>query len=160
MTHNLHLSATVYGLLLPINTLLIIFLEVPLNIAMERWPHRRALPLGAFLCGTGFGALIFTSGAWSVGATIVIWTFGEMILLPGATAYVAEIAPADRRGAYMGVFTMSVSLAFVVGPWLGAVVLAHFGPATLWTGAFLGGCLSAAMMMGVDAKAQRRAGVN
>ncbi len=160
MTHNLHLSATVYGLLLPINTLLIIFLEVPLNIAMERWPHRRALPLGAFLCGAGFGALIFASDALSVGVTIVIWTFGEMILFPAASAYVAEIAPADRRGAYMGLFTMSVSLAFVAGPWLGAAVLAHFGPTTLWTGAFFGGCLSAVLMVGVEPKGQTRAEIN
>ena len=159
MTHNLHLSATVYGLLLPINTLLIIFLEVPVNIAMEHWPHRRALPLGAFLCGAGFGALILASNTWSVGATIVIWTFGEMILFPGASAYVAEIAPVDRRGSYMGLYTMSVSLAFVAGPWLGATVLAHFGPATLWTGAFIGGCVSAAMMMGIDSEVRAQGAV-
>ena len=153
MTRNLHLSATTFGFLLPINTLLIIFLEVPLNLAMERWPHRHALPLGAFLCGAGFGSLIFATGVWSVGATIVIWTFGEMILFPGASAHVAEIAPPHRRGAYMGLFTMSVSLAFAIGPWLGAFVLGRFGPATLWTGAFLGGCLSAGLMMGVNVRA-------
>ncbi len=60
----------------------------------------------------------------------------------------------------MGLFTMSLSLAFAIGPWLGAVVLGRFGPATLWTGAFVGGCLSAALMMGVEAKVQTRARIN
>ena len=31
-------------------------------------------------------------------ATVVIWTFGEMILFPSTAAYVSELAPASRRG--------------------------------------------------------------
>jgi len=46
-----------------------------------------------------------------------------MILLPASSAYVAEIAPPEKRGAYMGLYLMCFSLAFAIGPWLGAVVL-------------------------------------
>ena len=65
-------------------------------------------------------------------ASVVVWTFGEMILLPGSSAYAAEIAPPGRRGEYMGLYTMSFNIAFAVGPWVGANVLDRWGPRTLW----------------------------
>src|SRR5207249_9397911 len=86
--------------------LLIIFLEVPLNLRMAAWPHGRALALGAFLIGAGFGSMAFATGFRSVALTVVIWTFGEMILLPASSAYAAEIAPVAQRGSYIGLYTM------------------------------------------------------
>jgi MFS family permease len=143
---DLGLPESSFGLLFTINTLLIIFLEVPLNLRMAAWPHGRALALGAFLIGAGFGGMAFTTGFRSVALTVVIWTFGEMILLPVSSAYAAELAPSDRRGSYMGLYTMSFSVAFAIGPWLGTLTLDRHGPAVLWGAAFLLGCLSAAMM--------------
>ena len=119
---------------------------MPLNLKMAAWPHGRALALGAFLIGAGFGSMAFATGFRSVALTVVIWTFGEMILLPTSSAYAAEIAPAERRGSYMGLYTMSFSVAFAIGPWLGTLTLDRHGPAVLWGAAFLLGCLSAAMM--------------
>lgn len=132
-----------YGLLLAINTLLIILLEVPLNLAMAGWPHGRALALGAFLTGVGFGATALAGGAMGVAATVVIWTFGEMILFPTGSAYAAEIAPADRRGLYLGLFTMTFSAANALGPWLGMAVYEQYGGGVLWSAAFACGCISA-----------------
>jgi len=135
-----------FGFLFTINTVLIIFLEVPLNLRMAGWPYPRTLALGAFLVGAGFGGMALATGFWSVATTVVIWTLGEMVLLPASAGYAAEIAPADRRGAYMGLYTMSFSAAFALGPWLGTTTLDRFGPAVLWCAAFLLGCLSALMM--------------
>jgi MFS family permease len=119
---------------------------VPLNLKMAAWPHGRTLALGAFLIGAGFRGMAFSSGIWSVAATVVVWTFGELLLLPSSSAYVAEIAPAERRGAYMGLYTMSFSAAFSVGPWLGTTTLDRHGPAMVWGAAFLFGCVSAVVM--------------
>jgi predicted MFS family arabinose efflux permease len=140
------MPASAYGLLFTINTGLIILLEVPLNLAMAGWRHQRALALGALLTGAGFGAMALAGNIYGIAATVAVWTFGEMILLPGSSAYAAEIAPADRRGEYMGLYVMSFSMAFTVGPWLGAEVYERFGGNVLWSAAFLCGCLSAAMM--------------
>jgi len=146
LVRDLSLSEATYGLLFTVNTVLIILLEVPLNLAMSSWPHRRALPLGAFLTAAGFGATGLVAGFPMVALTVVVWTFGEMILLPGASAWVAESAPAHRLGAYMGLFVMSFSVAFSVGPWLGATVYDRYGGGVLWGLAFLCGCLSAALL--------------
>lgn len=146
LVRDLGVPASTYGLLFTINTGLIILLEVPLNLAMAGWRHQRALALGALLTGAGFGAMALAGNIYEIAATVVVWTFGEMILLPGSSAYAAEIAPADRRGEYMGLYVMSFSTAFTVGPWLGTEVYERFGGSVLWGAAFLCGCLAAAIM--------------
>jgi predicted MFS family arabinose efflux permease len=147
LVRDLRLSPIDYGLFFTINTLLIVALEVPINSATAHWPHRRTLALGAFLSGAGFGALAFAWNFWSVAATVVIWTFGEMFFFPGMAAYVTDIAPASRRGEYMGLAGMSMNLGFAVGPWAGTAVLDRFGGKMLWLGAFALGLVATTMMM-------------
>ncbi|HEV8699672.1 MAG TPA: MFS transporter [Candidatus Polarisedimenticolia bacterium] len=143
---HLSMKESSYGLLFTLNTALIILLEVPLNLRTAHWTHRRTLALGAFLVGAGFGAMALCSGPLGVALTVVIWTFGEMMLLPGSSAYVADIAPPERRGSYMGLYTMSFSAAFTIGPGLGVAILERFGARVLWGAAFAFGCVSMAML--------------
>ena len=89
------------------------FLEVGINTATAHWPHRRTLSLGSLLCGIGFGALAWSTSFWQVGATVVIWTFGEMFIFPGMADYLTDIAPESRRGEYMGLSQMMMGLAFM-----------------------------------------------
>ncbi len=152
LVRDLGMTESVYGMLFAVNTVLIVLIEVPLNTAMANWPHRPALALGAFLCGAGFGGLAFVTGFWSAAATVVIWTFAEMILFPGSAAYVADLAPANKQGEYMGLYTMGFSVAFAVGPWVGAVVYEKFGGRTLWAASFVTGCIAALMMTRLRSK--------
>jgi len=147
LVRDLHLSEIDYGLFFTINTLLIVALEVPINSATAHWSQRRTLALGAFLFAAGFGALAFARDFWSVAATVVVWTFGEMFLFPALAAWVTEIAPAARRGEYMGLTQMAMSLGFAVGPWAGTAVLERFGGNTLWLGCFALGIAATAMML-------------
>ncbi len=151
---NLSLAPSVYGLLFTINTLLIVCLEVPLNAAMANWSHRATLTLGAFLIGAGFGALGLVHDLPGVIATVVIWTFGEMVLLPGMSAYVAEVASEARRGEYMGLYTMSFNLAFAVGPYTGTLLLSRFGGGVLWGTMFGLGLISVALFSRVRTESQ------
>jgi MFS family permease len=135
--HELSLAPSDYGLFFTVNTTLIILIEVPLNVAMSRWSHRHSMVLGALLVGLGFGGMLFTSGFLSVALTVVIWTFGEMIFLPSASAYVADIAAPERRGAYMGVYQMVGNASFAVSGWFGMKFLESFGSSILWGTVFL-----------------------
>ena len=150
LVSDLHFSAATYGLLFTLNCLMIVFLEVPLNIGTSHWPHRRTLALGALLFGVGFGGLALAWDTWSVVATVVIWTFGEMFFFPSMAAYLTDIAPAARRGEYMGLSQMVMGLAFMAGPWGGMLVLARFGGKVLWTAMFLLGAGAAAIMSRLD----------
>ena len=137
------LAESDFGLLFTVNTVLIILIEVPLNLATARQPHQRMLAIAAVLVGVGFGSLLFVSNFFSAALTVVVWTFGEMILMPGASTYLAEISPNDRRGEYMGLFQMTFSLAMALGAGLGTTVLDRFGGTVLWSGTFVAGGASA-----------------
>ncbi len=102
LVRDLHYRASFYGGLFVLNTLLIVALEVALNTAMAHWPARPTMAVGTVLVAIGFGALGATHAALPIALTVVVWTFGEMIFFPTATAYVAEVAPAGRTGEYMG----------------------------------------------------------
>jgi MFS family permease len=152
LVHYLRLPESIYGTVFTLNTLMIVVLELPLNNAMAQWSHRRTLTLGAFLYAIGFGSFALARGPIGIFAAVVVWTFGEMILMPGSAAYAAEIAPAGRRGEYMGLYTMSFSFAFSLGPWLGAMLLERHGPQALWGIALVSGCVSTLLMsrIGLD----------
>src|SRR5271156_2862107 len=151
----LQFPESVFGTIFTVNTLLIVALEVPLNTAMAHWTHRQTLMLGAFVYAVGFGsyALVgmapFVKSA-GVFAAVVIKILGEMILIPGSSAYAAEIAPPERRGGYMGLYTMSFNVAFAVGPWMGASILGKWGATTMWSAAFVSGCISTLLMSRIE----------
>ena len=113
---------------------------------MADWSHRRSLALGALLVGAGFGALVFVRSTFGAAVTIVLWTFGEMILLPASSAFVSDIAPREQSGAYMGLYTMGFSVALAIGPWLGTQMLDNFGAAIVWIATFCCGCITALMV--------------
>ena len=154
LVQDLALSPAFYGGLFTLNTVMIVFMEVPLNAATAHWPHRRALAIGAFLFAVGSGAFGFAGGPVLIVVAMMVWTFGEMLLFPQASAYVAEIAPPARRGQYMGAYSLAFSFAFAVAPWAGTSAYARYGGRTLWLGVFAVGVVSAAMMIQVRTNTQ------
>lgn len=146
MVQYLHMSPAFYGTLFTINTLLIVALEVPLNSATSRWPNTWSLVAGSLLFAIGFGALALVSSAGGILAMVVVWTFGEMMLFPAMAAHLGEIAPDSLRGTYMGAYSMSLSVALTLGPWLGTQLLAAKGPVGVWSVMFALGVLAALLM--------------
>jgi MFS family permease len=142
MVEDLGMPTQNFGLLFTVNTLLIVFLEVRLNGLTAHWSPARSLSVGSALCTVGFGALAFLTSYWGVVATVVIWTFGEMILFPSTSAYVSELAPPGRRGEYMGFYSMTFGIGFTLGPWAGLNVLEAAGARTLWLACLAAGTVS------------------
>ncbi|HET6266651.1 MAG TPA: MFS transporter, partial [Acidobacteriota bacterium] len=142
MVQYLGLSPAVYGLMFTLNTVLLVLVEVPFNLAVSHWSDRKILGLGSVLIAVGYGAMAFTHNAWQIAITVLVWTFGEMTLMPGLLSTVSHLAPPDRQGEYMGFFTMTFSISFIIGPWLGTQLLSHYGPMVLWITMFAIGMIS------------------
>jgi len=157
MVDQLGLSTRSYGLLFTLNTLLIVFLEVRLNSATAHWSPARALSVGSALCTLGFGALAFLSSYWGIVATVVVWTFGEMILFPSTAAYVSELAPPARRGEYMGFYSMTFGIGFTIGPWAGLSVLEAAGARALWLACLAVGAVSTLLVARIRSEDQSTA---
>jgi MFS family permease len=143
----LNRSPAFYGTLFTINTLLIVALEVPLNRATSHWPNAWPLFIGCMLFAIGFGGLAIVHSASGVLVTVVIWTFGEMMLFPAMAAHLGDIAPESKRGAYMGAYSMSLAVALTCGPWLGTQLLSSVGPTGVWSVMFALGALAAVLMV-------------
>jgi len=156
IVQELKFTPRAFGLLFSLNCLLIILLEVPLNAATSHWPHRRTLAIGAVLSGAGFGGMALARTIPELALTIVIWTFGEMFFFPASAAYATDVAPDSRRGEYSGLYTMTFSIAFALGPWAGTAVLQHEGARVLWTLTFVLGLISAALLLRIPEPAHHK----
>jgi MFS family permease len=146
LVRDLHYRESFYGLLFVVNTVLIVVAEVPLNLAMAGWSHRRTMVLGAVLYALGFGSMAVLHSVPGLLLSAVVWTFGEMIAIPASSAYAADIAPPGRTGQYAGAYASMFSLAILVGPWAGTIALEQFGGTALWSGILVIGLLSAAVL--------------
>lgn len=156
LVRDLHYTESFYGGLFVLNTLIIVALEVPLNVAMTHWSARRALSLAAVLIAVGFGALSIAHSVGAIGVSVVIWTFGEMIFFPTAIAHVAHIAPEGRTGEYMGAMSATFSLALIIGPWLGTMLLDRVGGPLTWLVMLVIGLAAAALAgLGRQSNGQR-----
>ena len=155
LVRDLHYRESFYGGLFVLNTLLIVAFEVPLNIAMAHWKTRMALGVAIALIAVGFGALAGATTTIPIAITVVLWTFGEMIFFPTSVAYVAELAPPGRTGEYMGMFSSAMSLALIIGPWLGTFLLDRMGAPTTWATMFVCGVLAISVLLFSSATARR-----
>lgn len=136
VVEELGFSNSIFGMLIVVNTVLIILIELPLNSAMADWKDVNSLYLGAILIAMGFGFHMFSNTILLLVIGISIWTFGEMIFFPGAAAMASEIAPLKKRGEYMGFYQMVFSLSFMFAPYIGTMVYESFNSSVLWAGTF------------------------
>src|SRR5262249_11151072 len=101
VTHN-GFSAAIYGVLISMNGVLVVLLELPLTSITQRLSPRRVMAVGYFLIGCGFAINALAHNLATLAGSIIILTLGEMIAMPVSAAYVAEVAPENYRGRYMG----------------------------------------------------------
>ena len=142
------------GLALATNTILIVLFEMVLVHSLSRRDPLKVSGVGAFLFCAGLGLLPFGSGFAYVVFTIAVWTVGEMLVFPIVSSALADRAPEESRGAYMGMLNLSFASAFVVAPLIGTWIYEHLGPEVLW---YACGVLGLLLWAGFHAMAVRTA---
>ena len=140
------LSYGMVGLLLALNGLACLVLELPIISVTQRLKARPVIAVGVGLTGLGFYLTQFAHTPWPLAATVIVWTFGEVVSAPVSSAYVADLAPAAMRGRYTGTHGMTFSLAAILAPALGGW-LYSLGPATLFTWCGILGVVATVLML-------------
>jgi MFS family permease len=112
-------SPSTYGLLQSLNGVIIVLFELPVIAWTQRHDRFRIVALGELLIGVAFATLLFANTLPLLVAMVVLWTVGEMIESPVASAIVADRAPVHARGRYQSAFGSMFGLAWIVGPVLG-----------------------------------------
>ncbi|MFJ9775257.1 MDR family MFS transporter [Kitasatospora sp. NPDC101157] len=127
-------TSTGYGLVIGLNGLLIVVLQIPLTRWLEGRSRTAMLIASCLLTGWGFGlAALAGSSAWLFALSVAVWTVGEILHTPVMMGLVSELAPTHGRGRYQGVYSLSWSLASLLGPAGGGLLLQYSGPAVLWS---------------------------
>jgi MFS family permease len=121
-------SAATYGVLVSLNGALVVLVELPLTTITRRFPARRVMAAGYVIIGAGFALNHFARTVPALAACMIIFTLGEMVTMPMVSAYVANLAPAHMRGRYLGVSSLTWSVALILGPGLGMKLFAFNQP--------------------------------
>ena len=137
VTH-LGFSPAIYGAIVSMNGALIVLVELPLTSFTRRFPTQRVIAIGYLLCGLGYSLNAFAHTVPALAACMILLTFGEMIAMPMASAYLADLAPPEMRGRYMGIAGLTWSAALILGPALGMKLYTAHPPAYWTTCAALG----------------------
>ncbi len=144
---NYHLPERLYGFIPFTNALMVVFLQVLITQLTKRRPPLLVLALGSFYYAIGVGSVALGQDFWAFWASMVVMTFGELILTPTATTLAANLAPKDMRGRYMSLYGLTWSVAAGIGPVLGGILNDQIGPAAIWYGALLIGLVSTGIFL-------------
>lgn len=124
-------SAATYGAIVSLNGALVVFFELPLTVFTRRFPARRVMAAGYALCGVGFALNAFAHTVPALVICMTVFTLGEMTTMPTASAYLANLAPPEMRGRYMGVSGLTWAMALIIGPGVG-MKLFTVNPTAYW----------------------------
>jgi MFS family permease len=136
-----------YGALISFNGFVVVCLELLVSNYTRRFDPRRAIALGYCLAGLGFGLNAFVTEIPWLALGVFILTIGEMSSIPVAAAYIANVAPANMRGRYMGAHGLTWALTLTFAPALGMILYSK-GPQYLWLSCALSGVIGATIMLG------------
>ncbi len=120
------------GQLFAVNTVLIVLVEMVLMERIRKYALTRMINLSFVLLGIGLGLMPLGRGFAFGALTVAIWTFGEMLSMPLVTALISKRADDSNRGRYMGLNSLTFSLAFIVGPPIGTAIYDGLGPDAVW----------------------------
>lgn len=136
-----------YGFIMSTNAAMVVLFQVGVTRISRRFPPLPVLTLGAVLYAVGTGSIALGQGFWAFWLSMVVMTLGELLLVPTGTALAANMAPADMRGRYMGVYSLGWGVASGIGPVIGGLLNDTIAPAATWLAGLGFGLLSAAGFM-------------
>jgi len=133
---------------------------IVLQPLLGRWIIRRdptwSLVSSALLFGIGYGLNAFATGLPVYAVGVVLWTMGEVLCLPVASAVPAALAPPELRGRYQGVFATVFASAFALSPLLSGELAARAGARAVWFACLGAGVLAAAGHLAAAGPRRRR----
>jgi MFS family permease len=133
-----------YGFIMAANAAMVVFFQYPVTQVTKRYPYLPVLAVGALLYGLGVGSVALGQGFVAFLVSMIVMTLGELILVPTGTALAANLSPPDMRGRYMGVYGLTWSLGFGIGPVIGGLLNDNIAPVAIWFGALVMGLLATA----------------
>jgi MFS family permease len=131
-----------YGWIPTTNALMCVFVQYFVTRLTRQHKTLNVIGIGMLIYALGVGSIALMTGFWGFWLSMVIITFGELTLVPTASKYVADIAPADLRGRYMSIYWLGWGLARTLSPIFGGFLNDNIAPQAIWIGGLIIGLIS------------------
>ncbi len=145
------------GLLMGLNGLVIFFLEMPLVHALEKRniSRLRLMFIGMVFLGLSFLLLNLSLWPGILIVSILLMSFGEMLVFPFSNSFAMDYSKRGKRGEYMALYSIAFSISHVFSHNAGMQSIHAFGFQTTWYALVLITVLGLALL-GILARVVRR----
>jgi MFS family permease len=143
--HRQGLSTGSYGLLLALNSGLVMALQLPAARLTRRARPEPVIAATSVLIGAGFGLLPLARTPVLLAAAVTVWSLGELAQWPVAAAYTTTLAPPGMTGRYASARSLCYGAALLLAPLTGTA-LYRLSPALLWGACAAAGICAAAVI--------------
>jgi MFS family permease len=150
------ISAAGFGGLIALNGVLIVLFQPFATQLIEGRDRVSVLAWASLLMGIGFGMTAWIGSVLGYAVSVAIWTIGEILFAPASTTLVANMAPADLRGRYQGLFSVAFTGAFAAAPAIGGSMISGLGARTLWIGCLVTGAIVTGGFLAIRPAVSRR----
>ncbi|HNQ27771.1 MAG TPA: MFS transporter, partial [Aquaticitalea sp.] len=143
------LSEFEIGMLMTMNGFLIFVVEMPLIKWLEssRYTKPVLLLLGIIMTSISFALLLPDPGIALVITSLIIFTFGEMIVFPFSNSFSLDRAKKGRKGEYMALYSVSFSVSHLIAHNLGFHLIDSYGFSNSWLIMFCLGTVGVVLLL-------------
>lgn len=153
---NFNVPEIVYGWIPTTNAVMCVFIQYAVTNITRKYETLPVVGVGMLVYAIGAGSVALMTGFWGFWLSMVILTFGELIVVPTASKYVADIAPADLRGRYMSLYWFGWGASRTLAPLIGGYLNDNISPKSIWIGGLLIGLTSTLGLFILNQLTQRR----
>jgi predicted MFS family arabinose efflux permease len=132
LTQSHGLEPATWGVLFAMNPIVIVLLQLRVTRWTANVPRGRKLAAGVLLMASPYLALEVSAAVVVVAAVLLVVVLGEMLWAPASEALVANMAPPDLRGLYLGTANAASWTGMALAPALGLQARAQLGDAGMW----------------------------
>lgn len=137
--HNVPIK--MYGFIPTVNALMVVTLQLFVTRLTKRFSPLPVVAIGSVFYTVAVGAVMFMHDFWGFMVCMVVLTIGELIIVPTSSTYVANHAPVDKRGRYMGLYAITWGVASGIAPVFGGHLNDVYGPSATWIGGAVVGAI-------------------
>ena len=129
---NFGISERMYGFIPTTNAIMVVAIQIFVTRITKKHSPLLMVAFGAVFYSAASLIIGFGGSFLAFWLAMVVMTIGELIMMPTATTYSANLAPPDKRGRYMSIHGMTNGLASGIGPLLGGTLSDTISPQAPW----------------------------
>lgn len=132
------------GLIYGINGLLIVLFQVKISSLTRIYNPVKIIIFGTILYSLAYLSLSWSNGTLYLMVSMIFITFGEILVAPTSLSYVSNLAPENKQGRYIGIYSLFTVFAWSIAPNFGLSLMSFFNDKFyLWITIGLTGLFSA-----------------